>query len=300
MQSRVGGAYSPGDTFQRVGVGIMVAHNPLHGSGRAGFPHPALASGDNAEAAQGIRMMDARRGQPAVNNPPHAVPAHAAVLTAPRQRAMPEPDHMEPEQAECRAVHGNTVVSVVSLDHRAQPLTHLRDGVVHASLELGFHLAQLGLQPRTNRLPQHREPPITALLPADVREAEKVEGLGLCLTAPLALVDRIRAELQQAGFVRMQLQSELPESFLEFLPEPLGIRLVLESEHDVVREPDDYYVAAGMLAAPRPDPQVEGVVEIDVREQRRDYAPYTKANFQFERVMTGWRNTPILDLRLKK
>jgi hypothetical protein len=31
-----------------------------------------------------------------------------------------------------------------------------------------------------------------------------------------------------------------------------------------------------------------------------DYAPYTKANFQFERVMTGWRNTPILDLRLKK
>ena len=31
----------------------MVAHNPFHGSGRAGLPHPALASGDNAEAAQG-------------------------------------------------------------------------------------------------------------------------------------------------------------------------------------------------------------------------------------------------------
>jgi hypothetical protein len=98
----------------------------------------------------------------------------------------------------------------------------------------------------------------------------------------------------------MQLQSELPESFLEFLPAPLGIRLVLESEHDVVREPDDYHVAAGMLGAPRPDPQVEGVVEIDVREQRRDYAPYAKGNFQFERVVRGWRNTPILDLRLKK
>jgi hypothetical protein len=26
---------------------------------------------------------------------------------------------------------------------------------VHAPPELGFHLAQLGLQPRTNRLPEH-------------------------------------------------------------------------------------------------------------------------------------------------
>ena len=102
----------------------MVAHNPLHGSGRAVFPHPALASGDNAEAA--------RRGQPAVNNPPHTVPAHAAVLSTPRQRAKPEPDHKEPKQAESGAVHGHTVVSVVSLGHRAQLLTHFRDGAVHA------------------------------------------------------------------------------------------------------------------------------------------------------------------------
>ncbi len=28
----------------------MVTHNPLHRSGRAGFPHPALASGDDATA----------------------------------------------------------------------------------------------------------------------------------------------------------------------------------------------------------------------------------------------------------
>ena len=69
----------------------MVAHNPLHGSGRAGLPHPALASGDNAKAAQGIRMIDARREQPAVNKPPHAVPQHPAVLAAARQGAVPEP-----------------------------------------------------------------------------------------------------------------------------------------------------------------------------------------------------------------
>ena len=33
----------------------MIAHNPLHGSGQAGLPHPALALGNDAHAAQRIR-----------------------------------------------------------------------------------------------------------------------------------------------------------------------------------------------------------------------------------------------------
>src|SRR5580698_9106240 len=50
---------------RRVGVGIMIAHNPLHGSGQAAFPHPALTLGDDAEASQGIGMTDGRQRQPA-------------------------------------------------------------------------------------------------------------------------------------------------------------------------------------------------------------------------------------------
>ena len=30
----------------------MIAHNPRHESGRAGFPHPALALGDDTQALQ--------------------------------------------------------------------------------------------------------------------------------------------------------------------------------------------------------------------------------------------------------
>jgi hypothetical protein len=44
-------------------------------------------------------MIDARRGQPAVNKPPHAVPQHPAVLAATRQGAVPEPADLEPKQA---------------------------------------------------------------------------------------------------------------------------------------------------------------------------------------------------------
>jgi len=64
----------------------MIAHNPLHGSGQAEFPHPALALGEDAQAMQGIGMTDGRHGQPASDEAPHAVPEYAAVLTAPRQR----------------------------------------------------------------------------------------------------------------------------------------------------------------------------------------------------------------------
>jgi hypothetical protein len=45
----------------------MIAHNPLHGSGQAGFPHPALTLGNDAHAAQGIGMTDDRQRQPATD-----------------------------------------------------------------------------------------------------------------------------------------------------------------------------------------------------------------------------------------
>ncbi len=87
----------------------MIAHNPLHGSGRAGFPHPALASGDDAHAPQRIGMTDRRRRQPAGDETPHTIPQDAAVLVAPRQRAMPEPPHLEPKNPQRVVVCRNTV-----------------------------------------------------------------------------------------------------------------------------------------------------------------------------------------------
>src|SRR5437016_11871630 len=84
----------------------MIAHYPLHGSGQAALPRPALALGENAHAAQGIGMTDGRRRQPAVDEAPHTIPKDAAVLAAPRQRAMPEPPYLEPKDPQRRYVHG--------------------------------------------------------------------------------------------------------------------------------------------------------------------------------------------------
>jgi hypothetical protein len=172
----------------------MIAHIPLHGSGQAGFPHPALALGEDAHAAQGIGMTDGRQRQPASDEAPHAIPKDAPGLAAPRQRAMPEPPHLESKNPQRVVVHGHTVIPDVSTHHRLQPLAQFGNGFVHASLKLGFHLVQLRLQLFTDRLPQHREASIAPLLYADMRKAEKVERLRFPFATPLPLVDRIRTE----------------------------------------------------------------------------------------------------------
>ena len=179
----------------------MIDHNPLHGSGRADFPHPALALGNHAHAAQGIGMTDGRQRQPAVDEAPHTIPEDVAVLAAPRQRAMPQSSHLEPKDPQRVLVSGHSVVADVSTHHRLQPLALFGDGFVHPSLKCGFHLIQFRLQPLAYRLPHHRKPSITFLLHADMRKAKKVERLRLPFSAPLQVVDRERTKLQQARFL---------------------------------------------------------------------------------------------------
>jgi hypothetical protein len=234
----------------------MITHNPLHGSGRADFPHPALALGNNAHAAQGIGMTDGRQWQPASDKASHTIPKDPAILAAPRQRAMPEPSHLESKKSQRRSVHGHSVISEVSTHHRLQPFTLFGNGFVHPSLKLGFYLVQLRLQPFADRLPQHRTHSVAPLLRADMREAEKVECLGLPFSTPLPVVDRKRTKFQQPRFLGMQLQVELPHSLGEFRPKLVGIRFALESNHDVVSESHDDDIATYPLLTPRLDPQV--------------------------------------------
>src|SRR5467141_3459036 len=247
----------------------MIAHNPLHGSGRAALPHPALALGDDAHAAQGIGMTDDRQRQPAVDEAPHAIPKDAAVLTAPRQRAMPEPSHLEPKDPQRVLVPGHAVIPIVPPYHRLQPFALVGDGFVHASLKFGFHLVQLRLQSLAYRLPQHRKPSIAPLLHADMRKAEEVEGLRFPFSTPLPLVDGIRTKLQKSRLFGMQFQIELPHSFGKFRPELIGIRFAVESHHDVIREAHDDNIAVCPLLTPRLDPQIEYVMKIDVGQKRR-------------------------------
>jgi hypothetical protein len=250
----------------------MIAHDPLHGSGRADFPHPALALGNNAHAAQRIGMADSWQWQPAFDQAPHTIPENAAVLAAPRQRAMPEPPDLEPKSPQRRCVHGHPVIPEVATHDRLQPLTLFGNGGVHAPPKLGFHLVQLRLQPFANRLPQHRKPSIAPFLRADMRKAQEIERLRFPFSTPLPIFDRIRTELQKSRLLGMQLQVELPHSLGEFRLKLVGIRFALESNHNVIRESHHDNVAMRPLPTPRLDPQVEHVVQVDVSQQRQGTA----------------------------
>jgi hypothetical protein len=121
----------------------MISQSPLHRSGRAAFPHPALASGEDAKTAQRVGMTHACGWQPPFDEPRHPGPQDTAILAAARQGAA----DLEPEAAQRGGVHGHSVVSDAPTHDRIQPSALLRGGIVHASLKFGltsFNLACCG------------------------------------------------------------------------------------------------------------------------------------------------------------
>src|SRR5215469_12336761 len=98
----------------------MITHDPLHGSGRAEFPHLALTLGTDAKVLQGMRMVNVQRWQPVVNELLHTVPPLAAILTAPGERAMPRTAHLRAEQKQRRHIHRNAVIAHMTADYGAQ------------------------------------------------------------------------------------------------------------------------------------------------------------------------------------
>jgi hypothetical protein len=89
-----------------------------------------------------------------------------------------------------------------------------------------------------------------AVLAADVREAQEVEGLRFAQPALLAPRRRVATELDQPGLLRMQRQRKLLEPGAHHVEEPMGIGLVLEPGHNVVGISHDDHVAVRLLLSP--------------------------------------------------
>jgi len=214
---------------------MPLSGHPLRGSGRAGLPHPALALGNDAKSMQWIRMMDTCRRNMASDQASHALPGDASALATPRQGALPKPAHLESEQSQRGAVHGDTIVTAVSLHNRAQPLANLRNRIVHSPSQLGLDLGQLRRQPLPHGLAQDREVLPVPFLRADVRKAEKVERLRFVQSTLLPVEGSPRAKLNQPRFLWMQFQSELGKSLSQGGQELLRLGTMLESNDEIIR-----------------------------------------------------------------
>src|SRR5881296_937259 len=247
----------------------MIAHDPLHGSGRAALPHPALALGDNAEAHEGIGMANVGGWQPPVDVASHPPPRQMMALAAALEGPPPKPTDGRAKGANTAPVHGHAVVPHVPGYDRAQISSYRRERLVQTSPEFGLDRLELRLPSLAHRLPQHREPSLSRP-PAAMREAEKVEGLRFPVATPSPGPLRVAAELDEPRLVGVQRQPELREPLAQLGEEPLGLLPLLEPHDEVIRKAHDHDIAARLLLPPPLGPVIEHVVQVDIGQQRAD------------------------------
>jgi hypothetical protein len=106
---------------------------------------------------------------------------------------------------------------------------------------------------------------------------------------PVSQVHQPRVRGMQSQSEPFHYQPDPPERFP-------GRRFRPAQSHEIVAISDQ---DSKLATACRPDPIQ--LVQVDVGQQRRDHSPYTKGNFEFERVVRSWRTrSPVLDLRRKR
>jgi len=213
-------------------------------------------------------MQDVGPGHPALGKHVHTSPGHPTGLAPTLERLPPQLLDRRSKRPEGDHIRGHPVVRVVSARHALDVRALFGNGLMPASLELHFQLPQLGPHPLPHRPPHQDEPP-RFRPPATMREAQEAERLRLPFSPPLSPLGRVASELNQARLVRMQLQRELAQALAQLLEEPLSVATVLESNDEVVGVSRDYNVATGSLFPPLLDPEVEDLVQVQVREQRR-------------------------------
>src|SRR5580700_5958735 len=255
--------------FQRVGVGTMIAHDPLHRSGRAELPHPAPTLGEDAQAHERIRMTNTSRWKPSRNIAPHAAPGQVVTLAATSQYRPPQVTRRLAKSAQRRAVQGHPVIAEMPQQDRAQVRSLFPNGRVQASPQFFFQSPQLSLPPLAHRLSQYREMSLPGF-PAAVRKTQEVERFRFAVATSPSVGFRIAAKFDDSRFVSMQLESKPRATFAQFCQKPLRFLTMLKSRNKVIGKTHEDYLPARWLPSPSLDPEVEYVVQVDVRQQRAD------------------------------
>src|SRR3974390_2229108 len=152
------------------------------------------------KANSGIRMKNTRPRNPAVSQLLHPRPRQMMFLAPMDQHRPPEPDHPIAECGQTVSVSGYRVVVEVALDDRPKPFAGLRYRFMHPSAELLLDFQQLGPHSFADRFALHGIAPIP-VLPADMRESQKVERIGLPFSSQFPVLLGEPPELNPARLV---------------------------------------------------------------------------------------------------
>ena len=89
---------------------MPVTQHPLRRSVRAALPHTAPALGADDQTLVGVRVADAKNGNPVRDQSRHSTPRQVMGLTATAQGAMPQSADLQAEGAQARAEIGRAHV----------------------------------------------------------------------------------------------------------------------------------------------------------------------------------------------
>ena len=155
-------------------------------------------------------MKDFRFREEVLSKFLHPRPGRIIRLAPPPERSQPDVDDLMPELAELRKIGGHGMVVKEASDHLRQPSPLFGDRPVHLPPQLLLDFLELGPHavPPGFPLEQKFAPAAAA---ADMGETQEIESFRFTKPAPLAVRRSIAAELDQTGFVRVELQSELLE-----------------------------------------------------------------------------------------
>src|SRR5262245_25690287 len=99
-------------------------------------------------------------------------------------------------------------------------------------------------------------------------EAQELEGFRFSEPALRSSGHRMAAKLDQAGLFRMQRQRELLQPFTHRVPEAPGVTFMLETDDEIVSISHNDHVTRGLVPSPAFSPEIEGIVQVDIRKQR--------------------------------
>src|ERR1044071_1457937 len=182
------------------------------------------------------------------------------------------------------------MIGEVAINDAPEPFPLVGDRLVHAPLQLLLDLLELRPHAVCPALPLNLE--FAGLcFAADEGEAQEAEGLRLAEPTPFAALGRKATELDKPGLLRVQRERELPQPLAHRVEEAPGVALVLRAHNEVVGIAHDDHVARGLPPSPALGPEVEGIVQVDVGEERRDHrslprplvAPRNGPFFQYPR-----------------
>ncbi len=226
-------------------------------------------------------MEELRLRQPAVRPRPEPRPCRAVVVTAAPERAPPEPFDIAEKSGRSRAVGGHRVVGEAAPHDLCQPpglrqrpcsaagsCRRLRSSSL-ISLSLAFIRLRRVLRRSWNF-------PLRLFAQICVKPGKSPENPGSPACQGPASSASLGGEAPELDeLVRVQRQSLLLEASLQVRPKAPGIRPVLDSDDEIIGITHDDDIATGITTGvaltPLLCPAVQDMVQVDVREPRRDH-----------------------------